>query len=84
MYRQARLDAANARWQARRDEKERLRLLRGWQTIDSAPENEVIILYDPVIFWPVVAEWDGKDWKCLHYDGAVRPTHWRPILPIPL
>lgn len=84
-YRRSRIEYALARRASQRAERERIKRLRGWQTIDSAPENEAIILYDPKVFWPVVASWDGKGWACVHYEGPpLRPTHWRPILQLPL
>lgn len=83
-YRQARIMAALAYKRKKQLEKERERRLREWRTIDTAPDNEVIMLYDPAVFWPVVGSWDGKQWNCVHFEGLLKPTHWRPVLPIPL
>lgn len=86
-YRRARIQAAWDRRQLQRAERERQKRMRGWYHIDTAPENEVIALYDPAVFWPVLAEWDrdGQTWKPVHYEGPpLRPTHWRPTWQIPL
>lgn len=84
-YRRARIQAALDRRAQKREAKERELRLRGWRTIDSVPDNETVILYDPKVFWPVVASWNGKDWDCVHYEGPpIRPTHWRPVLLLPL
>jgi hypothetical protein len=59
--------------------------LRGWQHISSVPDNEAVIIYDPNIFWPVVATLEDGHWRCIHYQGPEpRPTHWRRILEVPL
>lgn len=59
--------------------------LRGWKPIHSAPDNEVILLYDPHIFWPIVGALEGGHWTCVHYTGPEpRPTHWRYLLEVPL
>lgn len=86
-YRQRRIQAAWDRRKQLREERNREKRMRGWYHIDTAPENEVIALYDPKVFWPVWAEWDAgaQNWKPIHYEGVpLRPTHWRPMWPLPL
>lgn len=83
-YRLTKLEAANQRKRDLAMQRERARRLRGWSDISTVPENETVLLYDPTIFWPVVATWDGTDWDCAHYEGRVRPTHWRFPIPVPL
>ena len=85
-YRERRLRDAQERRDAKRQEQDRLLRLRGWQHISSAPDDEYVLLYDPQIFWPVIARLaeDGQ-WMCIHYDGPQpRPTHWRWPLELPL
>ena len=84
-YRERRLRAVQERRAQLRAIREREKRLRGWKTIDSAPDGETILIYDPQIFWPVVAALKDGHWKCVHYDGPEpRPTHWRYLLEVPL
>jgi hypothetical protein len=83
-YRERRLRAVRERRQQIQKERDRLKRLRGWEPIHSAPENEWIILYDPYVFWPVVATLKDGQWRGVHYEGAIRPTHWRRLLEVPL
>jgi hypothetical protein len=85
-YRERRLRAAQEQREKVMREKERLRRLRGWEHIGTCPENEVVLLYDHYIWWPIVAHL-GKDgqWHCKNYAGPdPKPTHWRPLPKVPL
>lgn len=83
-YRERKLRQVREARAAARVERERIRQLKGWRHISSAPENEVILLYDPNIFWPVVAKLVDQEWECIHYIGPqIHPTHWRYMLEIP-
>ena len=63
---------------------QRLKLLRGWHHIGSAPDNEVVLLYDPSIIWPIVAKLVNQKWEYIHYNGPdIHPTHWRYMLETP-
>lgn len=86
-YRERRLRDVRERREARRIEKEKLERLRGWATIDSLPNEEVVFLYDPAVFWPVIGHFSSteNEWVYVHYDGIpLRPTHWRPLMGVPL
>jgi hypothetical protein len=83
-YRERKVRQARELRERKRKERERLRLMRGWHPIHSAPDNEVILLYDPAIFWPIVAKLVNQKWECIHYQGPdIRPTHWRYMLEVP-
>lgn len=86
-YRERKLRASRERREQAALEKERLRKLRGWSHICDCPVDEVVLLYDPYIWWPICA-YLGRDghWHCKNYAGPdPRPTHWRvlPQVPIP-
>lgn len=84
-YRQRRLRQVQESREAKRLEREKVKRLRGWQHIASVPENIAVMIYDPEIFWPIVASLEDGQWRCIHYCGTVpRPTHWRHILEVPL
>lgn len=58
--------------------------MRGWHPIITVPDNEVVLLYDPEVFWPVVAKLKNQKWEYIHYQGPeLHPTHWRYMLEIP-
>lgn len=80
-YRRKRIEDALARKKPKPVDR-----LRGWEPIHSAPETETVFLYDPEIFWPVLATWDSDrhDWEGVHYEGKIRPTHWRYPPKVPL
>ncbi len=85
-YRERRLRQAQDARDTQIAERERIKRLRGWEPIGTAPDGEMILLYDPKVFWPVVAMM-GKtgEWDCVHYQGPpIRPTHWRPTMKTPL
>jgi hypothetical protein len=84
-YRQRRIQQVKDQREAVKRRREAEKRLRGWLPISSCPENEVILIYDPDIFWPVVASIKDGQWKCVHYQGPrPRPTHWRRVLEVPL
>lgn len=84
-YRERRIREVHERREAHREAMAKKRRLRGWETIDSCPDDEVVMLYDPKIFWPIVASMRDGRWDCVHYDGPdPRPTHWRRLLEVPL
>lgn len=84
-YRQRRLRQVQESREAKRVEREKVKRLRGWQPISSVPDNLMVMIYDPKIFWPIVASLEDGQWRCIHYEGVEpRPTHWRPLLEIPL
>lgn len=71
--------AQKAKAKARREAEKNM---RGWSPIETAPNNEVIFLYDPRIFWPVLGERRATHdrFRGLHYQGPIEPTHWcRPM-----
>ena len=83
-YRERRIRAAREAREAKRREYNRKKLLKGWADIATAPDNEVILIYDPSIFWPIVASLKDGEWDCVHYEGPVpRPTHWRHLIEVP-
>lgn len=83
-YRERKLRQVRELREARRKERARIRLLKGWQPIGTVPDNEVVLIYDPDIFWPIVAKLKDQHWDCLHYTGPEpRPTHWRHLLEVP-
>jgi hypothetical protein len=86
-YRERRLRETREKREAAKMAKERLDRLRGWFLIESVPDDEVVFLFDPAIFWPVIGHFSSVDneWVYVHYDGIpLRPTHWRPLLAVPL
>lgn len=84
-YRERRLREVRERRAFLRQERERKKRLRGWEPIATVPDNEVVLIYDPAVFWPVVAMLKDGHWKCMHYQGPEpRPTHWRRPLELPL
>lgn len=85
-YRQAKIDAALARKRKVAARRREARADNGWELIEHAPKNEVVFVWDPAIFLPILAEWDPlyKEWKPLHYQqGYVDPTHWQRIMKAP-
>lgn len=84
-YRDRQLRAVRERRENQKRWREQVKRLRGWKLISSVPENEIVLIYDPVIFWPIVAKLKDHRWQCLHYQGpAPRPTHWKHIDQVPL
>jgi hypothetical protein len=84
-YRRRRIRQAQEARANRKLQQEKAKRLRGWEHISSVPDNEAVIIYDPDIFWPVVAALEDGHWRCIHYQGPEpRPTHWRRILEVPL
>jgi hypothetical protein len=84
-YRQRRLRQVQERRAALRLQRDKEKRLRGWSDISSVPDNLAVLIYDPDIFWPVVAILEDGHWRCIHYQGPEpRPTHWRHILETPL
>lgn len=84
-YRERRVREVRERREAHRAEFNRRKRLRGWEPIASCPDDEVVLIYDPKIFWPVVASLRDGKWDCVHYDGVdPHPTHWRRVLEVPL
>jgi hypothetical protein len=83
-YRERRIRQVREHRERKRKERERAKLLRGWAPISTAPDNEVVLLYDPEVFWPVVAKLDNHRWEYIHYQGPdIYPTHWRYMIEIP-
>lgn len=83
-YRERQLRQVKETREAARRKREELKRMRGWEPIATAPDNEVVLIYDPGIFWPVVAKLEKQRWVCLHYRGPEpRPTHWRRVLEVP-
>lgn len=84
-YRERRLRQVRESREAARIQREKLKRLRGWEPIASVPDNLTVLIYDPEIFWPIVACLEDGHWRCIHYQGPEpRPTHWRKVLEIPL
>ena len=84
-YRERRLRQAREARDAQKRELAKLKRLRGWEPIGTVPDNEMVLIWDPKIFWPVLAMCRDGQWKCVHYDGPQpRPTHWRKPLELPL
>jgi hypothetical protein len=54
-----------------------------WHPMDTAPRNEVIKLYDPAIFWPVLGSWENGKWIGVHFHGQINPTHWALMDKVP-
>ena len=83
-YRERRIRQVQEARQAQRVERQRQKRLKGWADIATAPENEVIMLYDPTVFWPILASLKDGEWNYVHYDGPrLRPTHWRYLIEMP-
>lgn len=82
-YRQRCMQAALARKARLRSDRDRLRRMHGWEPIHTAPENEVIKLYDPAIFFPVYAEMKNGVWVGIHYEGRINPTYWMRCEKVP-
>ncbi len=83
-YRERKIRQAQEHRAKLRKERERLKLMRGWHPIITVPDNEVVLLYDPEVFWPVVAKLKNQKWEYIHYQGPeLHPTHWRYMLEIP-
>lgn len=84
-YRERRLRQVREAREAKRKEKEKEKRLRGWSPIGTVPDNEVVMLYDPQVFWPILAALQDGHWKYIHYDGPpIKPTHWRRVIEVPL
>lgn len=84
-YRERRKRQAKEYRESKRMEARRIERQRGWEPIATAPDNEVILLYDPHIFWPITARLRNHEWECINYAGPdPRPTHWRYPLKVPL
>ena len=86
-YRERRARDVRERREARKLEQEREKRLRGWLPISNVPNDEVVFLYDPAVFWPVIGHFSSveNEWVYVHYDGLpLRPTHWRHLLQVPM
>ena len=84
-YRQRRLRQAQEARDSQKRALAKVQRLRGWSYIDSVPDNEMVLIWDPKIFWPILAMLKNDHWECVHYDGPEpRPTHWRKPLELPL
>lgn len=84
-YRERQLRQVRESRERKKRERQRVALLRGWRDIVTAPDNEVVLIYDPAIFWPIVAKLKDQHWECLHYQGPEpRPTHWRYMIEAPI
>lgn len=84
-YRERKIRAARERREQERKARERLKRLRGWKPIATVPDNEVVLIYDPDIFWPIVARIKDQRWDCIHYQGPQpHPIYWRYMIEVPL